>query len=807
MLVTTNPDRYCPLPGGRGEPDAAAIVGVIEACTGARCEVNVGKPDPIMLSRVMYLVGLEAGDCLITGDRLYTEIRMAIEAGMPAAVVLTGDTKAEDLVSTGPRPEYVLERIDHLIPADLRADLGWKDDLPPPTRRARGFCYDPAQRRLRRPPRKTRPAGGTRSMAQPEVAPYGSWKSPITSDLIVRGVVGLRNTVLDGDDVYWLESRPEEGGRGVLVHRSPDGSTRDVTPPPFNARTRVHEYGGGDFVVHDGTVFFSNFEDQRLYRASPGSEPEPITADVARRYADMTVDPLRDRLLAAREDHTAGGEPVNEVVGISLADGAETVLVTGNDFYSSPRLSPDGQRLAWLTWNHPNMPWDGTELWTAGLDEDGAPVGAERLEGGPDESVFQPEWSPDGTLHFVSDRTGWWNLYRASGGAVEPLCPMEAEFGLPQWAFGMSTYAFLSPTRIACILIQRGVYRLGILDTETRELVEIETPYSVFGSLGAGSGNILFKAGSSTDSDRIVRLDTRTGEHEVLRRAGDLELDAGYLSVPETVEFPTENGLTAHGYYYPPTNKDHAAPEEERPPLLVLSHGGPTGMTLPSLDLEIQHRTSRGFAVLDVNYGGSTGYGREYRQRLEGMWGVVDVDDCENGARYLAERSLADEERLLIAGGSAGGYTTLCALTFRDSFTAGASYYGVSDAAALAEETHKFESRYLDRLIGPYPERADLYRERSPIHHTEGLSCPVIFFQGLEDEVVPPNQAEAMFEALKAKNLPVAYVPFEGEQHGFRRAENIKRALDAELFFYSRVFGFNLADPVEPVQIENLEGP
>ena len=646
-------------------------------------------------------------------------------------------------------------------------------------------------------------------MAQPEVAPYGSWKSPISSDLIVRGVVGLKATALDDGDVYWLESRPGEGGRSVIVHRSPDGSTRDVNPPPFNARTRVHEYGGGDFVVHEGTVFFANFDDQRLYSVSPGGEPEPLTAKTDRRYADMAVDADRGRLIAVREDHTVEGEPVNEVVGIGLTDGAETVLVSGNDFYSSPRLSPDGQRLAWLTWNHPNMPWDGTELWTAGVGEDGTSVGAERLGGGSDESVLQPEWSPDGTLHFVSDRTGWWNLYRVVGGAVEPLCPMEAEFGLPPWAFGMSTYAFLSPTRIACALIQGGVFRLGILDTETGELAEVETPYSVVSFLRADgdSGEVLFIAGSPKESSCVVRLEMGTGEHEVLRRAGDLKIEAGYLSAPETVEFPTEGGLMAHGFFYPPANRDHVGPEGELPPLLVLSHGGPTGMTLPNLDLEIQHRTSRGFAVLDVNYGGSTGYGREYRQRLDGMWGVVDVDDCANGARYLAEKGLVDGGRLLIAGGSAGGYTTLCALSFREAFAAGASYYGVSDAAALAEETHKFESRYLDRLIGPYPERADLYRERSPIHHTEGLSCPVIFFQGLEDEVVPPNQAETMFEALKEKGLPVAYVPFEGEQHGFRRAENIKRALDAELFFYSRVFGFDVADPVEPLRIENLDGP
>ena len=646
-------------------------------------------------------------------------------------------------------------------------------------------------------------------MPEPEVRPYGSWKSPISSDLIVRGVVGLQNTAIEGDDVYWLESRPGEGGRNVIVHRSPEGCTQDVNPQPFNARTRVHEYGGGDFTVHDGTVFFSNFADQMLYSARPGEEPEPLTAEIEHRYADVVVDAARNRLVTVREDHTGSGEPVNELAAIDLQDGTETVLVSGNDFYSSPRLSPDGQRLAWLTWNHPNMPWDGTELWTAKLDEGGMPTSAEKAGGGPDESVFQPEWSPDGTLHFVSDRTGWWNLYRLRGGTVEPLHERAAEFGLPQWQFGMSTYAFLSASRVVCAFVERGIFYLGLLDAETGELEKVETPFSTISYLRAdgASDEVLFLAGSSTESSSIVRLDVWTGAYEVLRRSSDLEIEGGYLSVPETVEFPTEDSLTAHGFFYPPANKDHAAPGGQLPPLLVLSHGGPTGMTLPNLDLEIQHRTSRGFAVLDVNYGGSTGYGREYRRRLDGAWGVVDVDDCANGAKYLAERGLVDGGRLLIAGGSAGGYTTLCVLAFRDTFAAGASYYGVSDAEALAKETHKFESRYLDRLIGPYPERAGLYRERSPIHHTEGLSCPVIFFQGLEDEVVPPNQAEAMFETLKEKGLPVAYVPFEGEQHGFRRAENIQRSLDGELFFYSRVFGFDLADPVEPVRIENLDTP
>ena len=645
-------------------------------------------------------------------------------------------------------------------------------------------------------------------MSEPQVVPHGSWRSPISSDLIVRGVVGLKGLALDGQDVYWLESRPGEGGRNAIVRHSPDGRTEDVTPRSFSARTRVHEYGGGDCTAHAGTVYFSNFSDQRLYRQLPGQEPQALTAENDRRYADMMVDASRDRIVAVRENHTnVEREPINELVGIGLENDEERVLASGNDFYSSPRVSPDGRRLAWLTWNHPNMPWDGTELWSCELDDDGSPERIERVAGGPEESVFQPEWSPDGTLHFVSDRTGWWNLYRLREGSLEPLCQKEAEFGVPQWAFGMSTYAFLSPTRVVCAVIERGFFRLAVLDTEVEELEPIETPYSTINCLETvmGSDEIIFIAGSPTEPSSVVRLNAQTGGREVLRRSDDLKIDPGYLSVPEPVEFPTEGGLTAYGFFYPPQNRDFVAPEGERPPLLVHSHGGPTAMTTATLDLSTQYMTSRGIAVLDVNYGGSTGYGREYRRRLDGQWGVVDVDDCANGARHVAERGLADDARLMIAGGSAGGYTALCALAFRDAFAAGASHYGVSDVEALARETHKFESRYLERLIGPYPERADLYRQRSPIHSTDRLSCPVIFFQSLEDEVVPPNQAETMFEALKDKGLPVAYVPFEGEQHGFRRAENIRRALDGELYFYSRVFGFDLADPVEPVPIENLE--
>src|SRR5215207_1945778 len=640
-------------------------------------------------------------------------------------------------------------------------------------------------------------------MSERGVAPYGSWRSPISSDLIVRGVVGLAEVVIDGRDVYWLESRPGEGGRNVVVLLTPDRRTEDVTPQPFNARTRVHEYGGGGFTVDGGMVYFSNFADQRIYYRAPDGEPVPLTPETGRRYADIVVDRERRRLITIREDH-AGNGPVNEIVGVDLESGEERVLVSGNDFYSSPRLSPDGRRLVWLTWNHPNMPWDGTELMGCDLGADGIPENAEQIAGGQDDSIFQPAWSPEGTLHFVSDRTGWWNLYRWREGRDEPLCEREAEFGLPQWVFGMSTYAFESPSRVVCTYVEGGSFRLAALDVETGELEAIETPYSVITQVRAAAGRVVFLGGSPATPAEVVLLDPATGEHEVLRRSGELEIEVAYFTYTQPIEFPTGDGLTAHAFFYPPENRDHAAPGDELPPLLVMSHGGPTAMTTTKLSLYVQYWTSRGVAVLDVNYGGSTGYGREYRRRLYGKWGIVDVDDCESGARYLAGRGLVDGGRMMITGGSAGGYTTLCALTCRDAFGAGASHFGVSDAEALAKETHKFESRYLDQLIGPYPERADLYRERSPIHFTDRISCPVIFFQGLEDAVVPPDQAETMFEALRKRGLPVAYVAFEGEQHGFRRAENIKRALDGELYFYSRVFGFDPADPIEPVQIENL---
>jgi dipeptidyl aminopeptidase/acylaminoacyl peptidase len=641
-------------------------------------------------------------------------------------------------------------------------------------------------------------------------APFGSWKSPISSDLIAAETIGAGAITPAGEDVYWIEIRPTEAGRYVLVKRSQDGLVADVTPPPFNVRTRVHEYGGGAFTILGGTVYFSNFSDQRLYRQIPGSEPQAISPEEAYRYADFTFDSRLNRLICVREDHTqTGQEAENTIVGVSLegefpGEGG-TILVSGNNFYSNPRISPDGSHLSWLTWNHPNMPWDGTEVWVGELNANGSISNHQKVAGGIDESIFQPEWSPDGILYFVSDRTGWWNLHRWLDGQVEAVYPMEAEFAFPQWVFGSSAFGFPSKDWVICIYTQNCTSFLARINLAERTLQRIETPYTSLWGLRVNGEYVYFVAASPTQEAALIQLNLSTGSLEILKRTSSLTIDPGYLSLPETIEFPTEDGKTAFGNYYAPQNQDFIGPAGEKPPLLVMSHGGPTGASDTSLNLEVQYWTSRGIAVLDVNYGGSTGYGRAYRLRLNGQWGVVDVDDCVNGALYLVNHGTVDEQRLAITGGSAGGYTTLCALTFRNTFKAGASHFGIGDLETFVKDTHKFESRYLDRLVGSYPEFKAVYQARSPIQYIDQLSTPMILLQGLDDKIVPPNQAEMMFAAVKAKGIPVAYLPFEGEQHGFRQAKNIKRALDAELYFYSRIFGFELADPVEPVKIINLE--
>jgi dipeptidyl aminopeptidase/acylaminoacyl peptidase len=641
------------------------------------------------------------------------------------------------------------------------------------------------------------------------VAPYGSWKSPISADLLASTYVGLEDLRIDGDNVYWNELRPADKGRNVLVQRKPDGTTSDITPPGFSCRTRVHEYGGGCYLVHDGTVFFSNYTDQRLYRQNPGKDPRPITPGVDLRYADGVYDEKRNRIIIVREDHTVKtGQAATTIVSLDPEKENEgTILVSGNDFYSTPRLSPDGSKLAWLAWNHPNMPWDGTELWQADVQADGSLGHREKIAGGLDESVYQPEWSPDNELYFSSDYTGWWNLYRWRAGRIEALYTMDAEFGMPQWRFGSHSYAFESPNRIVCIYTKDGIWTLATLDLSTKQLEPIDTPINqiIWGNLSATNGQVFVIGGSATEPASLAKISLDSGGTEILHRSREHTISKEYLSVPSSIEFLTENGQTSFAWYYPPSNPDYEAPVDENPPLLVVSHGGPTSNSPSILRYEIQYWTSRGIGVVDVNYGGSTGYGRDYRQRLNGQWGIVDVQDCVNATKHLASQDQADSNRLAIRGGSAGGYTTLCALAFTSTFKAGASYFGVSDLETLAEDTHKFESRYLDNLVGPYPDRLDIYRARSPIYHVDGFSSALILFQGLEDKVVPPDQSEKIFHAVKAKGLPVAYIPYEWEQHGFRRAENIKRSYEAELYFYSKIFQFELPEEIEPVKIENLD--
>ena len=637
--------------------------------------------------------------------------------------------------------------------------------------------------------------------------PYGSWPSPLTIELVVAGSISIREPRLDGDRAYWIEGRPQEGGRQVIVRWDERGGRNDVTPAGFNARTMVHEYGGGAYTVHDGVVYFSTLADGRVYRQLPDGAPEAITPEGAYRYADFVHDGPHARLLCVREDHTAEGEPRNELVAIPLDGGLPQVLASGEDFYSTPRPSPDGRRLAWLAWRHPNMPWDASELWLADVAADGRPVDARRVAGGSEESIVQPEWAPDGTLHFVSDRSGWWNLYRLAHGpatdGVEPLAPMAAEFAGPQWVFGMTWYGFAGDGSLVAAARSGGRDRLWRIARGAAP-EQIEVPETEIGDLRVAGSRLFYIGASPTTANAGVLLDLASGRRDILCRSARVDLDEGHISVARPIEFPTANGRSAHALYYPPTNADHTGPPGELPPLVVMSHGGPTASAWGGLDLEKQLFTGRGIAVVDVDYGGSVGYGREYMRRLDGGWGIVDVEDCINAARYLAERGEVDGERMAITGGSAGGFTTLCALVFHDVFACGASHYGVGDLEALARDTHKFESRYLDRLVGPYPAAAETYRQRSPIHRCGELERPLIVLQGSDDKVVPVAQAESLVRTLREKRIPHAYLLFEGEGHGFRQEQNIRRALEAELSFYAQVFGFDLADDIVPVKVEHL---
>jgi dipeptidyl aminopeptidase/acylaminoacyl peptidase len=637
------------------------------------------------------------------------------------------------------------------------------------------------------------------------VRPYGTWPSALSSDVVARGAGRHFGGVwLEPDRLRWLEYRADEGGRGVLVEQDAAGR-HDVTPEGFNVRTRVHEYGGAAAWLHGGTAYCASFDDSRLYRFGGG---EPVTPEPERthglRYADGCVTPDGATIYCVRETH-GGDEPANELVALPAAGGEARVVFSGTDFVSAPRLDPEGRRLAWLAWSHPRMPWDGTELWVAELDALGE---ARAVAGGPDEAILQPEWDAAGVLHFSSDRTGWWNLYRLEGGEPVQLTKLDdAEIGAPAWVFGMRRYAFLGDRRIACVVTRGASDSLHLLDPATGDLEPVELEWTDYAaaSLDADGVRIAFAAASPRTPRSLVVLDLETGVAEIVRRSFDGELAPGSISVPRAIEFATGDGAAAHAFYYPPASAEFEGPEGEAPPLRVVCHGGPTAHSTPALSLGFQFFTQRGIGVVDVNHRGSSGFGRAYRRLLDGRWGQIDWRDCVAAARHLAETGDADPARTWVSGGSAGGYVVLCALVFDPTaLAAGASYYGVADAEALARDTHKFESRYLDTLIGPYPERADLYRERSPINFVDRLERPLLLLQGLDDEVVPPSQAEAMVRVLERKGIPYAYLPFEGEGHGFRKLENIRRALEAELAFMARIFGFEPADALEPLAIAHL---
>lgn len=645
-------------------------------------------------------------------------------------------------------------------------------------------------------------------VAAMSTVPYGSWPSPISAESIVQGSRFMHSLYHDEGYLYWVEGRPEEGGRSTIMRWRAGSDPEEILPAPWNARSRVQEYGGRSILVAGGTIWFSNFADQRLYRFSPGQAPVAITPEAPLRFGACILDAQRERLICIREDHRPVGEPENTLVALPLQGESEgEVLFSGADFVSAAALSPDGEQIAFVHWDHPNMPWDNTSLVSARFAADGTLAGLVTHNPDGGESLFDPQWDRRGRLHVVSDRNNWWSLYRVVGTAFELLdLPLvEAEVGGPQWSIGEHEYRFLPDGRIVAAVSQWGIRQLYILDPErgSAELLALDSA-SVTDFVAVD--DLLYVIHSPVDRPgELLATDAAGTRGLVIRRSRDDSPAPAWVPEYQPVNFPTGGGATAYGNYYPPTNPEVLAPAEGAPPLLVFVHGGPTASARPVMSLSTMYWTSRGFAVLDLNYRGSTGYGREYRRALYGQWGVADVEDAVAGARWLAGQGLADPDKLIISGGSAGGYTTLAAHAFHDTFSAGTSYFGISDIEALAHETHKFESRYADQMIGPYPERRDLYVERSPIHHLEGFNAPLLLLQGLDDKVVPPNQSEMIFEALKSRGVPTAYISFEGEGHGFRKSENQVRALEAEYYFYARVLGLEPAEALPPVDIIGLD--
>lgn len=639
---------------------------------------------------------------------------------------------------------------------------------------------------------------------------YGGWPSPISAQSVVQGAKGLSNLAVDNGYVYWVESRPEENGRSTIMRQKedqPDSPPEEVLPVPWNARTRVHEYGGRSMLVNDGVVWFTHFTDQRIYRMTIGETPVAITPEDNIRFGACELDATRQRLICIREDHRVLGEPQNTLVAIPTYGMSEgEILFEGSSFVSAASVSPDGKHIAFIAWDHPNMPWDNTHLWSASFDENGKLNNLFEHNPGDSESAIDPQWDHDGNLYVLSDRNNWWSLYKVSGEGFTPLNlqPEQSEIGGPAWQIGKHYYRILNDGSIVAQVVQGATGQLYLL-TPTDNTMHSLTPESA-----AIEDFVLFDFGIYVIQDPKTRpaelvalrwVNSSNLSSTLFRTASNASLAPAWIPEVREVSFPVADNESAYGLFYPPTNPNVSAPEGSLPPLIVMVHGGPTSKASPTYSVSKYFWTSRGFGILDLNYRGSTGYGRDFRQSLYGQWGVSDVEDAVAGAQWLAEQGLADSDKLIIRGGSAGGYTTLAALAFSDVFKAGASYYGISDIEALAGDTHKFESRYLDQVIGPYPERKDLYIDRSPIHHLDGFNAPLLLLQGLEDKVVPPNQSEMIFNALKDKGIPTAYIPFEGEGHGFRKSENIVTALNAELYFYQQVLSLPAAEPLPAIEI------
>lgn len=617
----------------------------------------------------------------------------------------------------------------------------------------------------------------------PIEATFEKWISPITAEKVASGSIQMEFIELDGDDIYWIEKRPNEGGRSVIIRRRKDGTIEDVIPSPYNVRSRVHEYGGRPYTVSKGIIYFINFDDQRLY-IQEGNDVRACT-DGRIRLADFFV--VEEGIIAVAEDHTNAGVE-NFLALVNLKTGEVHKLACGQDFYAAPTLSPDGKKLAWLTWNHPHMPWDSTQLWTADYIK-GSLTHTHCIKDDKNVSIFQPQWSPNETLTYVSDKNGWWNLFQNVGENAKIIFPIHAEFGRPLWILGMSTWGFIGSDIIAAFQ-EKGSWKIAYISPKESEIYLLPFEASNISSLRTNDHKAVFIADFPLDAQKVVSYDLATKKIEVIGgKALDPLISKEYYSQGEALTFPTEKGRMAHAFYYPPKNRDFILPSSLKPPLLVSAHGGPTAQTSCSFNSVIQFWTSRGYAFLDVNYTGSTGYGRAYRDALKGNWGLIDWKDCEAGARFLIDKGLVDPTKITIHGHSSGGYTTLCALTWDSLFCAGASYYGISDLALLAVETHKFEARYMDELVGELPACKDIYHDRSPLYHPHLLSKPIIFFQGMDDKVVPPNQAEMLFDILKKRNIPTELVLYEGEQHGFRQAKNIQDALEREYQFYLKVFG------------------